>query len=350
MQALSVLLVGFTPQEKNIVKTILKRTGESFLTRSCNREMWLRGDAPLGEHELILLRCRQGDVWDASTLVETCLEPHCPPVFAFSDSFDPNLVTELNNSGIERVIPMEQVEELLPSCLGYFFQRDARAARRAQLSIERDDRPLQGSEERFAHIFNTNPIGMCILAYQDGQILNVNDSLARLLESTKEELTGKKLLEESLAQDFGKFRDEVDRSVLGGKTLVLQRRLLTRQRKSIHVSLTADLVDWGGEKGVFILILDIRDRVQAEETIRRINEDLESRVLERTASYETVNRALQQEIGFRKSIEQTSERLMQIVWETPDIVAMCDLNGRLLFLNKTGRQILGLDDEAPISL
>jgi len=67
----------------------------------------------------------------------------------------------------------------------------------------------------------------------------------------------------------------------------------------------------GAIAGVVSFIEDIDDRVRAEEQIRRLNEDLERRVQERTAELSAANEALQAEVGERWHAEQAALRLAE---------------------------------------
>jgi len=65
----------------------------------------------------------------------------------------------------------------------------------------------------------------------------------------------------------------------------------------------------GAIAGVVSFIEDIDDRVRAEEQIRRLNEDLERRVCERTAELSAANQALQDEVAERRRAEQAALNL-----------------------------------------
>jgi PAS domain S-box-containing protein len=62
----------------------------------------------------------------------------------------------------------------------------------------------------------------------------------------------------------------------------------------------------GAIAGVVTFIEDIDDRMRAEEQIRRLNEDLERRVRERTAELSAANKALQAEVAERRRAEEAA--------------------------------------------
>ncbi|NQU45324.1 PAS domain S-box protein, partial [bacterium] len=101
-------------------------------------------------------------------------------------------------------------------------------------------------------------------------------------------------------------------------------------------------------RGAVVVNQDISHRVQAEMEIRKLNEELEARVRQRTVQLETANRDLHVEIAERKRTEQARERLVAILEATPDMVSTADVDGRILYLNQAGRQILGLTPEGEI--
>ncbi|MDP2677999.1 MAG: response regulator [Rhodoferax sp.] len=70
----------------------------------------------------------------------------------------------------------------------------------------------------------------------------------------------------------------------------------------------------------------------------RLHENLEMLVAERTAS-------LAAEIEERKRIEQEQARLVAIIEATPDLVGTATPDGRLLYTNQAGLQMLGIKEE-----
>jgi len=66
----------------------------------------------------------------------------------------------------------------------------------------------------------------------------------------------------------------------------------------------------GGQAAVFIG-MDITDSRRAQEEIRRLNRDLEHRVVERTAQLTAANRELENEIARRKRAEAEIQKALE---------------------------------------
>jgi len=110
----------------------------------------------------------------------------------------------------------------------------------------------------------------------------------------------------------------------------------------IEISLSAGMT----QDGVVLtaIIRDITERKQKEEELRRANEELELRVVDRTAELVETNEDLKQEIRERKRAEamlRTSERLYHtLVEEVPDVIFILDSEGRFTYLNAQAEELL----------
>ena len=85
-----------------------------------------------------------------------------------------------------------------------------------------------------------------------------------------------------------------------------------------------------------------RERARALEELRWAHDQLENRVAERTAELSAANRALREEAAVQA-------RLVAILQATQDFVATATLEGELLFLNSSGRELIGLSTEDSIA-
>jgi PAS domain-containing protein len=86
---------------------------------------------------------------------------------------------------------------------------------------------------------------------------------------------------------------------------------------------------------------EILERRQAEHEIKRLNEELERRVKERTSELETTNKELQNEVIERKQVEyalkDSERRLADIINFLPDATFVIDREGRVIAWNKATR-------------
>src|SRR5215216_1740423 len=103
----------------------------------------------------------------------------------------------------------------------------------------------------------------------------------------------------------------------------LELPALRKGGKEIHVELSLSSIGLGddadgSERYVLAIVRDITKRKRAEEEIRRITEDLENRVTERTEQLDERERGLREsEESYRSFIEQTTEGIWRFELEEP---------------------------------
>lgn len=89
----------------------------------------------------------------------------------------------------------------------------------------------------------------------------------------------------------------------------------------------------------------VRKRVEAEEALHRAYDELEKRVQDRTAELTVANKELQAEIIERRRVEERLRLLSEAVDEAPDGVQIVDLDGRIVFSNKSVEAIYGFSPD-----
>ncbi|MGE0468986.1 MAG: PAS domain S-box protein [Nitrospira sp.] len=102
---------------------------------------------------------------------------------------------------------------------------------------------------------------------------------------------------------------------------------------------------------------DITERKRAEQALRRLHDELEHRVAERTAELDRSNERLRAEIAERNaaeiSLSESKERLQSMLDHGPNLIFMKDLQGHYVDINKqfeqtfhlTRQDIIGKSDQ-----
>lgn len=363
MVRLKVVIVGSTPAETLQIEEALQQTGcldsfrylglEQAQERVPNWEAW----------DLVLARYQEKTGPELLSLLAPVLRGLTPRVIFLVDPYDPLLVTRMLNAGASHVLPIDQIDAVLETSIAAVFGGEwvRRRALIAPVTQMRYASPLEtqlGSpanledgflslEDGLARLFRSSPIGLSIHRLHNGACLDCNESFARMLESTRDAIIGSTLLELGPLEDIRAKLDQASQSP--GTLVQFERTIFTRSRKAHHILVMLDQVEWGGEACFLSLVQDITEKEQAKEKIRKLNDELEKTVLVRTGALEAANRELASEISRRKYLEDFSHRLSQVIWETTDVVSIYDASGRMLFLNKAGRDLFGLGENDSVA-
>jgi len=108
----------------------------------------------------------------------------------------------------------------------------------------------------------------------------------------------------------------------------------------IDAEVSSSTIAFGDREILCITMRDVTERKRAEEVLRRLNCDLESRVMERTRQLSAANERLQQDIEERKRVEarlRKEESIRGRVFEAiPDMIAVIDRDLHIIHSNWGG--------------
>ena len=155
---------------------------------------------------------------------------------------------------------------------------------------------LRASEENYRGIFENAVEGMYQTSFE-GRLLNANPALARILGFVSpDELVASLINVRQQLYVYPQERDRfLDLILKQGLILGEEFQFYRKDRQQIWVSINARLVrdEAGAPQFIEGFITDITERKRAEEEIRKLNEELEQRVLDRTAQLKASNKELE---------------------------------------------------------
>ena len=157
---------------------------------------------------------------------------------------------------------------------------------------KRAEEVLRESEEKFRRLVEEMNDGYCVL--QGSRVVFANARCAEMFGYTSEEVIGKSL-QKLLPPEIVDELSEVRARRQSGETVPeqYQTTLVGKDGTSYTAELGTRVIDYAGRPALSVVIRDITERKRAEDEVRRLNEELEQRVIERTTQLQAVNKELE---------------------------------------------------------
>jgi PAS domain S-box-containing protein len=215
----------------------------------------------------------------------------------------------------------------------------------------RAQQTLHKEEERFRALIQNSADGI-LLIDACGAVVFTSHANNRILGYSAEERLGGNVFElvhpEDAARINGSFSDLIRHPGSQAVTEVRYRHKSGEWRWLECIA--TNLLEDPAVAGVVINYRDISERKEAERQIRTLNEELEHRVVERTAQLEAANRSLQTEIAERqraeKILRRSQERFQLLVAGVKDYaIFMLDPDGCVGSWNAGAERITGFRAE-----
>jgi PAS domain S-box-containing protein len=148
-------------------------------------------------------------------------------------------------------------------------------------------------EEKFAKAFHSAPYAITLTRPSDGKIVEVNETFFSITGYDRTEVMGKNTVDLRLWEHDQDRAAAVDALLKTGKVHGKEFSFRRKNGEALTGLFSAEVITIDGEKNILSSIGDITDRKRAEEDVRRLNEELESRVLQRMAQLEASNREVE---------------------------------------------------------
>jgi PAS domain S-box-containing protein len=151
---------------------------------------------------------------------------------------------------------------------------------------------LRRSEERFAKAFRSSPAAVVITTLKDGRLLDVNETLARLLGYSREELIGHTVTELGI-WDAPEDRERLVRT-LGSESRVhdWECRFRSKDGRVVITRYSAEPVELGGEACLLSVLVDVTEQKRAAEQRALLQGEVAEAAEEWRATFDAVKAAL----------------------------------------------------------
>jgi PAS domain S-box-containing protein len=165
---------------------------------------------------------------------------------------------------------------------------------RARIERKRAEEALRESEVKYRRIVDTATEGIWLLD-PDTKTAFINARMAEMLGYPAEEMKGRPLTDFMFAEDVPDYQRRMA-ARRQGITENYERRFCRHDGQIIWtIASTTPIFDEEHQfKGFMAMFTDITKRKKAEDDLKRLNETLEQKVLERTAQLEKANASLKQ--------------------------------------------------------
>lgn len=171
--------------------------------------------------------------------------------------------------------------------------------------VDRLERDLHHSEEKFGMIFREALDGILVLDSATQTVLRANTAAAAILGYTEASLPGQPIAA-LLPLDAPLAQLRLPEELHPGGSYFPSQTALRRDRTLCPVDVTITMIPWETQQAALVTLRDVTARHQTEAELARHREHLEELVRDRTAALEAANAELQQR---SLELEATNEDL-----------------------------------------
>ncbi len=243
----------------------------------------------------------------------------------FTDKEKVEEVFEKFNSVYEYELPQSIFESEIISKNGkkrfiessFYLKMDSKGSKIGFSGLARDinerkksEQKLKESEEKYRHLFNNSPFSI-LLADTKGNIMECNSTIEKLYGIKKEEIIGKNykeilsLFKITELKTF--FEDRIKRILEDINPPPIEIPCYIKDDSLVWVILHNFLVTLSEKRFIQIILQDITDRKIAEKELKKLNRELEYKVVERT-----------------KELEKSEKKFRRIFESIPDLFFLVD--------------------------
>lgn len=224
-----------------------------------------------------------GRALDTTLVPERHRDRHRQAFSRYVDTEQPTIMRRrLELEGLHRdghEVPVELVIWPMPRDDGFqvnAFLRDISEQREAVSALEARTQALEESEDRFRRAFQNAPVGVAITT-TEGRYLQVNPALCRLLGRSGDALLSLSWRDVTHPDDLTVSQRYAAAATASYRPYQIEKRYVRPDGESVWALLSVSVLPalHEGDDRLLAHVVDITDRREAEEAMRRSNEALE---------------------------------------------------------------------------
>ena len=208
---------------------------------------------------------------------------------------------------------------------------------------------LRQSEILYRTLFNNTGTGMLII--EENSIISLMNSRMETISGySRSEIEGKRKWFEFVTQEDRKRMLEYHEKRIHDPDFVPEQYEFSFRKKDgglITALLTAAIVP--DSKRTIISLIDISKRKQMEDSLKKLNDELEKNVLVHTRDLVSSNEILSIEITSRKHVEKLLKNQQEMTMECLNLIGLVivgiDLEGNIERVNRRALQLFGYREE-----
>lgn len=213
---------------------------------------------------------------------------------------------------------------------------DAQRSARPEDLEPREIMELRANDKRFRSLMDSNIIGI-VLSDESGGMLGANDAFLSMIGYSREELLSGAVQWTSITPpEFLPLDNQALKEVLTiGRTGPYEKAYVRKDGVRIPILIGISLVEKTPVMTFVCFILDLTQLRAAEAALRKVNDELELHVGERTLALQGANKKL--------------GNIVAVLEAATDFVASADMDGHLVYMNRAGRRVVGIEANADVS-
>ncbi len=242
-------------------------------------------------------------------------------------------------------VPSKTKKELFEE--NHLLKQRIKELERSESERKKIEEALRKSEANYRQLFDNAPTGIYQINFRTGKFSKANDAFCEYLGYSREEINSLNAIHILTEESQIKYKERLKKAASGEKINEKPEYEIVRKNgKRSWVQLKNKFIfDSEGLFGADVVAHDITERKRVEETLRRVNEELEKRVAHRTKELLRVNEELLAEIAERKQMEEAlreqKEKYSTFFNTSRDCVFITSVDGKWLDLNSAAVHLFG---------